>query len=93
MKNNALNNYQKEYDNSFIAESVHNMFEENDPTVLERKKPTEVVATENAELDEDLNDDIVDDFDVNDVDLSKGKELKAEDFQPVEEQKDDGVPF
>lgn len=93
MKNNALKNYPKEYDNSFVAESVHNMFEENDPTVLERKKPSEVVATVNAELDEDLNDDIVDDFNVNDVDLSKGKELKAEDFQPVEEQKDDGVPF
>ena len=84
MKNNALKNYPKEYDNSYIADSVRNMFEEQDKSVLEKAN---VVATVNAELDEDLNDDVVEDFDIKDVDLSKGKQMKADDFE------DEGLPF
>lgn len=68
MKNNALKNYPKEYDNSYVADSVRNMFEEQDKSVLERKN---VVATVEAELDEDLNEDVVEDFDVNSTDTTK----------------------
>ena len=35
MKNNALKNYPKEYDNTYVANSVKNMFEENDESVVE----------------------------------------------------------
>lgn len=58
MKNNALKNYPKEYDNSFMANAVKNMFEENDESVLERK---DVVKKVERELDEE-NDDVVFDF-------------------------------
>lgn len=81
MKNNALKNYPKEYDNSYVAESVRNMFEEQDKSVLERKN---VVATVEAELDEDLNDDVVDDFDVT--------EKPQEEAEKVE-MPDEGLPF
>jgi len=59
MKNNALKNYPKEYDTSFIKNAVENMFEEKDDSVLERKN---VVAKVEKELDEDLNDDVLADF-------------------------------
>ena len=64
MKNNALKNYPKEYDNSYITNAVKNMFEENDESVLERKDITKKVE---RELDEDLNDDVMEDFNVVDV--------------------------
>lgn len=38
MKNNALKLYPKEYDNTYIKNAVEGMFEENDPTVLEKPK-------------------------------------------------------
>ena len=63
MKNNALKNYPKEYDTSFVKNAVQNMFEEQDESVLERKN---VVAKVERELDEDLNDDVIDDFRVED---------------------------
>lgn len=69
MKNNALKNYPKEYDTSFIKNAVENMFEEQDKSVLERK---DVVAKVQKELDEDLNDDVLDDFKV------KGDVVEAE---------------
>ena len=59
MKNNALKNYPKEYDTSFIKNAVENMFEEKDESVLEKKN---VVAKVERELDEDLNDDVIEDF-------------------------------
>ena len=68
MKNNALKNYPKEYDNSYITNAVRNMFEENDESVLERKDITKKVE---RELDEDLNDDVVDDFNVVDVEVEE----------------------
>lgn len=77
MKNNALKNYPKEYDNSYIADSVRNMFEEQDKSVLEKAN---VVATVNAELDEDLNDDVVEDFDVADKQDSSKVEMPSEDL-------------
>lgn len=91
MKNNALKNYPKEYDNTYVANSVKNMFEENDESVLERKDVTKKV---DKELDEDLNDDVIDDFNVIDAEV----EDKKEEEKPVEEKvedkpKKDDVPF
>lgn len=84
--NNALKNYPKEYDNSMIAESVRNMWEENDPTVLERKNAKEVIATVDAELDEDLNDDTIEDFDVNEEQKPANEEQQKAD-------EDEDIPF
>lgn len=81
MKNNALKNYPKEYDNSYVTNAVKNMFEENDESVLERKDITKKVE---RELDEDLNDDIMEDFNVVDV------EAKPSD-KPSE--KEENLPF
>ena len=88
MKNNALKNYPKEYDNSYIANSVRNMFEENDESVLERKDITKKVE---RELDEDLNDDVAEDFEVVDVEAkpTTKKETKAIDSDFEENE----VPF
>ena len=83
MKNNALKNYPKEYDNSYITNAVKNMFEENDESVLEKKN---IVAKVEKELDEDLNDDVMDDFNVVDVEATK-KEEKADDLT------DEELPF
>ena len=38
MKNNALKNYPKEYDNSYIAEAVKSMFEDKDDSLNEEPK-------------------------------------------------------
>ena len=81
MKNNALKNYPKEYDNSYVTNAVKNMFEENDESVLERKDITKKVE---RELDEDLNDDVMEDFNVVDVE-SKPSEKPSE--------KEENLPF
>lgn len=49
MKNNALKNYPKEYDNMYIANAVMNMFEDKDDTVLEA--PRAVKKTVDEEID------------------------------------------
>lgn len=90
MKNNALKNYPKEYDNSYIANSVKNMFEDNDPTVLEKKN---VVDKVNQELDEDLNDDIVEDFDFTEQEQVDNKVDSPVDTAPTQKVDDDDVPF
>lgn len=64
MKNNALKNYPKEFDNSIIEASVHNMWEEDDTSVLEKKDARKVIDNVNAEIDEDVNEDTIEDFDV-----------------------------
>lgn len=89
MKNNALKNYPKEYDNSYIANSVRNMFEENDESVLERNK--NVVAKVEKELDEDLNEDVIDDFQANDVVEAKVEEKAKEETNPQMPEND--LPF
>ena len=86
MKNNALKNYPKEYDNTYIANSVRNMFEENDESVLERK---DVVKKVERELDEDLNDDVLEDFTTEEVET---KEAKVEEVDGVE-MPDEDLPF
>lgn len=81
MKNNALKNYPKEYDNSYITNAVKNMFEEQDESVLERK---DVIAKVEKELDEDLNDDVIQDFTASDEEVVDKK---------VDKKVDNGLPF
>ena len=82
MKNNALKNYPKEYDNSYVAESVRNMFEEQDKSVLEKKR--DIVNDVEHSLDEDLNEDKI-------MDFTADEETPAEEH--VEETKNDDEPF
>ena len=82
MKNNALKNYPKEYDNSYVAESVRNMFEEQDKSVLEKKR--DIVNEVEHSLDEDLNEDEI-------MDFTADEETPAEEH--VEETKNDDEPF
>ena len=107
MKNNALKNYPKEYDNTMVAESVHNMWEENDTSVLEKKNAKQVVKDVDAQVDEDVNEDTIPDFDLTDEQKAQGKPLNADDFKPVNEvvdnpadekvdekvDEDDDIPF
>lgn len=46
MKNNALKNYPKEYDDVYIANAVTNMFEEKDDSVLEGPRATKKTVDE-----------------------------------------------
>ena len=80
MKNNALKNYPKEYDTSFIKNAVQNMFEEQDESVLERK---DIVKKVERELDEDLNDDVILDFTASEEVEEKPSEEKPHDNNEV----------
>ena len=70
MKNNALKNYPKEYDNIYIANAVTNMFEDKDDSVLEpapaagKKTVDETIDATNKELDEKPTEDAAQDFTV-----------------------------
>lgn len=100
MKNNALKNYPKEYDNSIIEESVRNMWEDNDPSVLEKKDAKKVVATIDAQIEEEDNEDTIEDFDPNPtpVDNKVGDNTKVVD-NPVDNkadekaEDDEDIPF
>ncbi len=81
MKNNALKNYPKEYDNAYIRNAVENMFEEKDESVLEKPKKlvAEIDAVEKVESDinESVDESAVQDFKVDDegvVDSTLDKE-------------------
>ena len=91
MKNNALKNYPKEYDNSYVANAVQNMFEEQDKSVLERKNK-DVIDQVEYELDEDLNEDVVDDFDVDEKKSHEEEEPVADNPVPTTDEEED-IPF
>ena len=86
MKNNALKNYPKEYDNSYISNAVRDMFEENDRTVLEKKNAIDAVE---YDLDEDLNDDVIDDFDAKETQVDD--KVDGDNNQKVDNE--DDIPF
>ena len=68
MKNNALKNYPKEYDNSYIAESVRNMFEEQDESLNEKpfvNPSKDIVESVQEEIDEPQSEDAVPSFEIN----------------------------
>lgn len=84
MKNNALKNYPREYDNAFVRDAVVDMFEEKDSTIIE--KPEEVVdveVKESAPKDFKVNED---GEIVKETETSK-EEVKVEQPKPVEEKK------
>lgn len=56
MKNNALKNYPKEYDNTYIAEAVKDMFEDKDDSLNEEPKvvQTKTVDEKIEEVEKDI---------------------------------------
>lgn len=68
MKNNALKNYPKEYNNSYVAESVKNMFEDKDDSLDEKSfvnKPKDVVENVEQEINQPQSENAVPSFEVN----------------------------
>lgn len=69
MKNNALKNYPKEYDNAYIRDAVENMFEDNDDSLKEKKVyAQEVDLTQKVEneINEEPSKNVVQDFEITD---------------------------
>lgn len=65
MKNNALKNFPKEYDNALVKEAVENTFEDNDDSIKLRIKKEDVVAQVESEIAEkDNKQNAIADFDV-----------------------------
>lgn len=59
MKNNALKNYPKEYDNAYKTALVENLYEDNDDSIKQPKKYVEdvdITAKVDAELEEEPSD-------------------------------------
>lgn len=97
MKNNALKNYPKEYDNSYIAEAVKEMFEDkdeslNEPAIAAQPQTVDqkIEKVEQA-IENDVADEVVPDFK---VDEETGEaipvhptteEPKTETEEPLEE--------
>lgn len=68
MQNNALKKYPKEYDNSYIAESVRNMFEDQDDSLNEKpaaNRTRDVVDAVEQEINEPQTEGAVPAFEVN----------------------------
>lgn len=67
MKNNALKNYPKEYDNAYIKNAVENMFEEDDDSLDEASKKLQrddIVKKVEKEINEPVNEEAPKDFQV-----------------------------
>lgn len=95
MKNNALKNYPKEYDNAFMREAVENMFEDSDETVTEKApvyREENVVATVEREISEKPSDaNAPQDFKV-DVNGEVVKQDVGVLTEPVEEKQEEQEP-
>lgn len=90
MKNNALKNYPKEYDNVYIANAVTNMFEDKDDSVLEaapaaKKSVEETIDATQKEIDEKPVKEAAQDFQ---VDEDTGEVIRDSDLDLV----DDDIP-
>ena len=86
MKNNALKNYPKEYDNAYIRDAVENMFEDKDDSLDEKPKKIEeidAVKKVEEEINEESNAEAVQDFQVDE----DGVVQRKTEEEPVEEQK------
>lgn len=64
MKNNALKNYPKEYDNAYIRDAVEGMFEDVDDSLKEKPAKKDVVAKVEKEINAPQNANAVSDFQV-----------------------------
>lgn len=93
MKNNALKNYPKEYDNAYIKEAVVGMFEEADESLSEKPEAIEVDMVEKVEkeIEEAPVEDAVQDFRVSEQGEVKEEakvEAKAEPEKESSEEAD-----
>ena len=90
MKNNALKNYPKEYDNSAQRDAVENMWEDNDDSIKEKSSVAkDVVAKVEKEINEETKEGAIQDFTVDEdgvVANEKPSEEKKEEA-PKEEVK------
>lgn len=97
MKNNALKNYPKEYDNAYIRDAVEGMFEDVDDSLKEKPIKKDVVAKVEKEINETPQSDAVQDFNVDengeikDVESTLKEEVK-ETEPKVEETKEEAKP-
>ena len=81
MKNNALKYYPKEYDNTYVAEAVKEMFEDRDDSLNE--KPGNVIDADavekfEKEISEPVNEEAPKDFTVNDDGVVEEPEMVME---------------
>lgn len=94
MKNNALKNYPKEYDNSIQADAVMNMWEDKDDSVLEKPKvEKDVVAKVEKEIQEEPSADAVHDFTVDDDGVVEVKQKAAEEPKADKPAAEEEYPF
>lgn len=98
MKNNALKNYPKEYDNAFVRDAVEGMFEDFDDSLKEKPVKKDVVAKVEREINEEPQADAVADFQVDDngeikdVESTLKEEKPKETEAPKEEVKEEPKP-
>ena len=91
MKNNALKNYPKEYNNSAQRDAVENMWEDNDDSIKEKPSVAkDVVSKVEKELDEKTNEGAIQDFTVDEdgvVEANDSPKEEKKENPPVEEDK------
>lgn len=89
MKNNALKNYPKEYDNAYIRDAVENMFEEKDDSLNERPtidvNPVDKVE---GEINETPKQDAIQDFNVD----ANGEVQQASQEEPKQDKVEEKEP-
>lgn len=97
MKNNALKNYPKEYDTSYVKNAVENMFEDVDETVIQKpnfKGEVDVCEKVNKELEMIASDETAPaDFELESVPAkpTPQEEIKKAIEESIKE--DDGLPY
>ena len=91
MKNNALKNYPKEYNNSAQRDAVESMWEDNDDSVKEKPSVAkDVVSKVEKELDEKTNEGAIQDFTVDEdgvVETNDSAKEEKKETPPAEEDK------
>ena len=91
MKNNALKNYPKEYNNSAQRDAVESMWEDNDDSVKEKPSVAkDVVSKVEKELDEKTNEGAIQDFTVDEdgvVETNDSPKEEKKETPPAEEDK------
>lgn len=91
MKNNALKNYPKEYNNSAQRDAVENMWEDNDDSIKEKPSVAkDVVSKVEKELDEKTNEGAIQDFTVDEdgvVETNDSPKEEKKETPPTEEDK------
>ena len=86
MKNNALKNYPKNYDNAYIRNAVEGMYEDFDESLREKPAGKDVVATVEREITETSSEEPIPNFDVDEDGVVVKKEQPKENEQPKQEE-------